>query len=92
MTLTCSYNSAHKSDKMLLIFPLFISCCGQIFFQILLQGTLYSVALTLRLNETEGNMDKLVLLINTKKEILENITADIKEMSEKIKIVENDLI
>ena len=36
-------------------------------------------------------MDKLLLLIDTQKEILENITSDIRELSEKIEIVKNDL-
>ena len=47
--------------------------------------------LTLRLDETEENLDNLMVVIDTQREILETMTADIKEMSEKIDIVEDDL-
>ena len=47
--------------------------------------------LTLRLEATEENLDNLMVVIDTQREILETMTADIKEMSEKIDIVEDDL-
>ena len=47
--------------------------------------------LTLRLDATEENLDNLMVVIDTQREILETMTADIKEMSEKIDIVEDDL-
>ena len=47
--------------------------------------------LTLRLDATEENLDNLMVVIDTQREILETMTVDIKEMSEKIDIVEDDL-
>ena len=57
-------------------------CCSAI---------LYNVALNIKQTQTELEVNSLKMMLNTHKELFENVSSDLVAISEKIKIVELDL-